>query len=136
MPKFQALSAALVEFNRRFGLQTSGLQFSFWFLLLVCGIPQLRTQIRWRLGQYLLSDSAKNGEYDFISYIVFYELSFAVWLLNCFADKAPLAKRYQKLDVSVSNSSHRPSISSCIVLRSKLRITIIHTLREKCLLSG
>lgn len=135
MPKFQALSAALVEFNRRFGLRTSGLQFSFWFILLVCGIPQLRTQIRWRLGRYPLSDFAKYHEYNFISYIVFYALSIVVLILNCFADKAPLDKRYHKSDVSVSSSFCRPLFSSWMqvrlsILKYQLRRNFWITIRE------
>lgn len=92
----QALSAALLELNRKYGLRTSGLQFLFWFFLLICGIPQLRRQINERHTR--LADGIENSydEYHFTSYFIFYITSLAIWILNCYADREPLQTKYPK----------------------------------------
>lgn len=92
----QALSAVLLEANRRFGLRTSGLQFLFWTLLLICGIPQLRTQIRDRHKRQEKDIDDSYEEYFFTSYLIFFIFSLAVWILNCYADKEPLQTKYPK----------------------------------------
>lgn len=97
----QTLSAALLEFNRRAGLRTSGLQFLFWFILLICGLPQLRSQIRGRhKRQSEPGDVHHYAEYYFTSYLIFYIISIAIWILNCYADKEPLQTKYPKSEVS------------------------------------
>lgn len=94
----QALSAVLLEANRRFGLRTSGLQFLFWFFLLLCGIPQLRTQIQQRHKRQAHGSSNHYDEYYFTSYLIFYIFSLAIWFLNCYADREPLQTKYPKSD--------------------------------------
>ncbi|XP_055295954.1 multidrug resistance-associated protein 1 isoform X1 [Sitodiplosis mosellana] len=90
------LSAVLLEANRRFGLRTSGLQFLFWFFLLICGIPQLRTQIRERHHRQAIDASDPYSEYFFTSYLIFYIFSLAVFILNCYADREPRQTKYPK----------------------------------------
>ncbi|KAL3269849.1 hypothetical protein HHI36_008907 [Cryptolaemus montrouzieri] len=87
-----ALSALLLIYNRKYGLRTSGLQFLFWMLMVICGAFQLRTEIRVASssGTYLVS----YGEY--IIYIVYYAAVIVVFLLNCFADQPPLVTKYPK----------------------------------------
>ncbi len=87
----------LVESNRRYGLRTSGLQFLFWLLLLICGLPQLRTQTRERnsrLASGTIDDAY--SEYFFTSYTIFYILSLAIFVLNCYADREPRQTKYPK----------------------------------------
>lgn len=86
----------LLESNRRFGLRTSGLQFLFWFLLLICGIPQLRTQKRDRNERLAGEIDDTNSEYFFASYLIFYILSLAIFILNCYADGEPRQTKYSK----------------------------------------
>lgn len=93
------MSAILLETNRRFGLQTSGLQFLFWLILLICGIPQLRTQIRNYRNEQTRTIDDKYDEYYFTSFIIFYTVSFVIWFLNCFADRSPLHTKYPQTDV-------------------------------------
>lgn len=88
------MSAALVEFSRRAGIRVSGLQFIFWFLLLICGIPQLHGQLR-----------RQTFDYKFISYILFHCLSSAIWGLNCCVDNEPVTLKYLKPIVSVRDAS-------------------------------
>lgn len=84
----------LLESNRRFGLRTSGLQFLFWFLLLICGIPQLRTHNRNERQAGEIDDA--NSAYFVASYLIFYTLSLAIFILNCYADGEPRQTKYPK----------------------------------------
>lgn len=86
------ISAVMLEANRRYGLRTSGVQFLFWTILLICGIPQIRTQTR---GQ---SHSQSNSymQYHLWSYLSFYVVCAVLWLLNCYADREPMEMKYQK----------------------------------------
>lgn len=88
----------LLEANRRFGLRTSGLQFLFWFFLLICGIPQLRTQIRERHMRQAINAEDPYSEYFFTSYLIFYVFSLAIFILNCYADGEPRQTKYPKSD--------------------------------------
>lgn len=98
---FQALSATLLVFNRKYGLRTSGLQFLFWFFLWIFGIPQLRSQIRERIYRHDTGTLNRFDEYYFTSYIIFFALSVAIWFVNCFADKEPLQTKYPKSEVNL-----------------------------------
>jgi len=60
-----ALSAVLLEANRRCGLRTSGLQFLFWTFLLIFGIPQLRHQIQERHARQAHGTENHYEEYFF-----------------------------------------------------------------------
>lgn len=106
----QALSATLLVFNRKFGLRTSGLQFLFWIFLWIAGIPQLRTQIRWRRERSESETVDHLAEYNFTSYIIFFSLSVAIWFVNCFADREPLQTKYPKSEVSNKSDCYRQSL--------------------------
>lgn len=90
------MSAALLEGNRRFGLRTSGLQFLFWLLLLICCIPQLRSQIQGRHNRIAHDIDSPLEEFYFASYLIFYIFTLAIWMLNCYADREPLQTKYPK----------------------------------------
>lgn len=84
----------LLQYNRKFGLRISSVQFIFWLVLVICGIPHLRT---------LIQATPKREDlvpYYFTSYIIFFVISTAIWFLNWFADSAPLSNKYAKSDVS------------------------------------
>ncbi|XP_018335867.1 multidrug resistance-associated protein 1 isoform X1 [Agrilus planipennis] len=84
------LSAILVYYNKKHGLRASGLLFLFWFFLLLCGIPQFRTEIR----EFKSEHSDTN--YVNISYLIYFCLVIIMFLLNCFADKEPRKTKYPK----------------------------------------
>lgn len=48
---FQALVLILTVFNKKGGIRASGLQFLFWLLLTISGVPQFRTFIRQAIDQ-------------------------------------------------------------------------------------
>lgn len=98
--KFQILSLGLLHYNQRNGLRISGVQFLFWLLLVICGTPQLRTQILDRQEREAYSMLDKNDEYHFTSYLIFFVMSAIMWFLNWFADSAPQYTKYATSDVS------------------------------------
>lgn len=93
---FQALTLVFLLYNKKHGLQTSGLLFLFWFLLALFGVPQFRSEIR----RYLKESDA---DYNFISFMIYYSLVVLMFFLNCWADKAPRISKYPKVDVSMWN---------------------------------
>lgn len=88
----------LLEANRRYGLRTSGLQFLFWTILLICGIPQIRTQIRGQKALQNINQSDSYVEYHLWSYLTFYIICIAIWFLNCYADREPSQMKYKKTE--------------------------------------
>ncbi|XP_074036470.1 multidrug resistance-associated protein 1-like [Leptinotarsa decemlineata] len=87
------LSALLLIYNRKYGMQTSGLLFLFWFLMAICGAPQYRTEIRGAQRNEIPLESY----YFYISYLIYYPLVILMFLLNCFADHAPKFTEYPKV---------------------------------------
>lgn len=92
----QVLSAVLLEANRRYGLRTSGLQFLFWAIFLICGIPHVRYQLRYRKYRQVNDIDDSVAEYALWSYLIFYVITLAIWILNCFADREPEQTKYPK----------------------------------------
>lgn len=94
---FQGLSATLLFYNRKYGMRASGVLFFFWLLLVVAGIPQLRSEI---IDHKNLDDD-ENVKYNFISYMVYYPLIVLMFILNCFADLPPkdTPYKYQKVNM-------------------------------------
>lgn len=87
----------LLHFNRRHGLQTSGLLWLFWFALTVCALPQLRSEIRlYNARGDLPADSW--AEYQYISFMAFFAGCCAMVVLNSFADNAPSKTVYVKTE--------------------------------------
>ncbi|XP_026315306.1 multidrug resistance-associated protein 1 isoform X2 [Hyposmocoma kahamanoa] len=85
------LSATLLYYNRKYGMRASGVLFFFWLLLVLAGLPQLRTEIR---AHYNTADD-ENVQYYFVSYMIYYPLIFLMFLLNCFADLPPKDTPYK-----------------------------------------
>lgn len=71
----------------------------FWLLCVICGAPQFRSEIR----------AAQNGEvdeeyYEYLSYMIYYPLVVAMFLLNCFAEGVPRIYPYGKAEVSFTEN--------------------------------
>ncbi|KAG5890605.1 hypothetical protein JTB14_005118 [Gonioctena quinquepunctata] len=88
-----ALSALLLLYNRKYGMQTSGLLFLFWFLLALFGAPQYRTEIRGAQRDEIPLESY----YFYVSYMIYYPLVILMFLLNCIADQGPRFTKYPKV---------------------------------------
>lgn len=75
------------------GIRTSGFLFTFWLLLVILAIPQLRFEIR-RFGG--TGETFTFVEYNYISYIVYFSLITVMLFLNCWADKEPRISDFKK----------------------------------------
>ncbi|XP_034253299.1 multidrug resistance-associated protein 1-like isoform X3 [Thrips palmi] len=89
------LSAVLLLYNRKHGICSSGLLTLFWLFLLICGIPQYRTELVEELNER--PDDARK-QFPFISYMIYLPLVFAMFILNCFADAEPRQLHYPKTE--------------------------------------
>ncbi|XP_041631913.1 multidrug resistance-associated protein 1 isoform X1 [Drosophila kikkawai] len=92
-----------IPLNRKYGVQTTGCQFLFWFLLVVLSIPRCRTEVRLdtERGKILSSEEATEQdfsweEYQFASFFIFFTFSCLMLILNCFADGLPRQTKYQR----------------------------------------
>ncbi|XP_065155853.1 multidrug resistance-associated protein 1 isoform X1 [Atheta coriaria] len=84
------LAGRFVYYNKKHGIRSSGVLFLFYFLCVLCGIPQLRTEIRGAM------DHEPEIYYFYISYLIYYPLVVIMLLLNCFADGEPTHSKYPK----------------------------------------
>lgn len=96
----QVYAAVLLHFNKRNGLQTSGLLWLFWLILTICAIPQCRSEIRLKSEYDSVESPAPDtfGQYSFYSFMIFFAGSCAMVALNSFADKAPTQTTYEKTE--------------------------------------
>ncbi|XP_050673788.1 multidrug resistance-associated protein 1 isoform X2 [Leptidea sinapis] len=85
------LSATLLYYNRKCGMRASGVLFFFWLLLLLAGLPQLRSEV---MLHYKKADD-ENVQYNFISYMIYYPMVMVMFVLNCFADLPPRDTPYK-----------------------------------------
>lgn len=88
------MSGALVYYNKKHGMHTSGLLFLFWFVMFFFGIPQFRSEIH-------ASDISEEKYGAHIIYLIYFPFVIIMFLLNCVADKPPLETKYLKTDVSL-----------------------------------
>ncbi|XP_043270601.1 multidrug resistance-associated protein 1 isoform X1 [Venturia canescens] len=80
------LSGALLHFNRKHGMRTSGTLFLFWFFLVLCGIPRYRT--------LLSSLDQAEVTYQGNSYMIYYPIVVIMFLLNFLVDGEPKFSEY------------------------------------------
>lgn len=100
-----------IPLNRKYGVQTTGCQFLFWFLLTILSIPRCRTEVRAdKLRQQLLESQPDDlelawAEYQYASFFVFFTFSCLMLILNCFADGMPRQTKYQRGDNEIPELS-------------------------------
>ncbi|XP_067624098.1 multidrug resistance-associated protein 1 isoform X4 [Eurosta solidaginis] len=101
-----------IPLNRKYGVQTSGVQFMFWFLLVICSVAQCRTEVREKSNRDgIINSNASNkpdyswAEYNYISYMIYFGISCAMLLLNCFADAMPRETKYKRTNNEIPESS-------------------------------
>lgn len=96
---FQFLALSITYFNKIRGVQTSGLLFLFWFLTMVCGLVQCRSEV-----QNLDKEQSYVDRYVTISFLIQYVATWFLLLLNCWADAEPNSSEYPKTDKVSSQS--------------------------------
>ncbi|GAB0099313.1 multidrug resistance-associated protein 1 [Sergentomyia squamirostris] len=90
------LAAVLLFYNKKHGLQTSGLLWLFWFFLMLFSIPQCRSEVRHSNMRNSLGIEDSWAQYQYVSFMIFFTFTCEMFLLNCFADKEPLVTTYEK----------------------------------------
>lgn len=73
-------------------MQTSGLMFLFWGLLVICSIPRCRTEARARDNRH---EADSWAEYHFVSFFIFFVGSCLMFILNFLVDKLPQQTKYE-----------------------------------------
>uniref|UniRef100_A0A1B0CDW9 ABC transmembrane type-1 domain-containing protein n=2 Tax=Lutzomyia longipalpis TaxID=7200 RepID=A0A1B0CDW9_LUTLO len=90
------LAGVLMFYNKKHGLQTSGLLWLFWFFLMIFAIPQCRSEVRNSNMRSTLGIEDSWAEYRYVSFMIYFTFVCEMFLLNCFADKPPRVTNYDK----------------------------------------
>lgn len=78
-------------------MHTSGLLFLFWFVMLICGIPQFRSEI-----YASNNDDVQPKDYAaHLIYLIYFPFVIIMFLLNCIADKPAEETKLYRTDVSM-----------------------------------
>lgn len=85
----------LQHYHKRKGHRSSGLLLTFWLLLAVCSIPQLRWEVNNFNTKHFDEELTYEG-YRFINYVTFYSIVSIMLILNCIVDKPPRHTTYPK----------------------------------------
>lgn len=103
---FQIYAGILLYFNKKHGQQTSGLLFLFWFFYTLFSLPRCITEIR--RNDYRNDNNIENSwqYYQFISSIISFVVCSLILVLNFFADREPLNKKYSKSTVCMLILNH------------------------------
>ncbi|KAG4077224.1 hypothetical protein HA402_005279 [Bradysia odoriphaga] len=97
--------AILQHIHKIKGHSSSGLLFLFWLLLLICAIPQFRSEIRHYDSENLNSWT----QFQFINFIIFFALIIIQLVLTSFPDKKPRLSTFHVK--KVKNPSPEPTAS-------------------------
>ncbi|XP_037789915.1 canalicular multispecific organic anion transporter 2-like [Penaeus monodon] len=95
------LQLCLLLVGRRYGDHSSGLLWCFWFLTLLCGLPQLKSVVSSLAG-------AQEDEYGttlITTFITRYVAALLLFSANCIADNPPRAAHQSKNDYPEERSS-------------------------------
>ncbi|XP_063702153.1 multidrug resistance-associated protein 1 isoform X3 [Culicoides brevitarsis] len=90
------LSMCLVYYNKVNGVRTSGTLFLFWLFVTIFSIPRVITESRRLEHRQTEQIEDSWAEYQFVSFCIFFALSCAIFLLNCFADAEPRESIFEK----------------------------------------
>ncbi|XP_014276421.1 multidrug resistance-associated protein 1 isoform X1 [Halyomorpha halys] len=82
-----ALCGTLIFFHRKYGVQSSGLLFIFWFLVFVLGSSQFHTDLKGYL-------SREGNDMPRVTYLLYYCLSTIMFLIHWISDLPPKVSQY------------------------------------------
>ncbi|XP_013102325.2 multidrug resistance-associated protein 1 isoform X3 [Stomoxys calcitrans] len=101
-----------IPLNRKYGVQTSGCQFLFWFFLTILSIPRCRTEVRAERERSQAVESTIGDEPDFswdeykyTSFMIYFAFCCAMLFLNCFADALPRETKYTRSSKEIPENS-------------------------------
>ncbi|XP_069974346.1 multidrug resistance-associated protein 1 [Penaeus vannamei] len=80
------LQVVFILMEKKRGIQSSGVIFMFWLLLVIFGIPEYRTYFL-----NVLNEETKDEVimFRFVTYMVYFPLTVVMLVLNCFGDATP-----------------------------------------------
>ncbi|XP_055636687.1 multidrug resistance-associated protein 1-like isoform X2 [Toxorhynchites rutilus septentrionalis] len=108
------IAIILYYFFRKFGIQSSGTIFIFWFLKMFFGIIQMRTEANLhseRTGDIESSETIVFAEYQFVNYTLQYALICLMLLMEVIPDQAPRYSDFPK------QKNPNPELRSSFVVR-------------------
>ncbi|XP_062549081.1 multidrug resistance-associated protein 1-like isoform X2 [Armigeres subalbatus] len=86
---------ALLFFQRKYGVRSSGTIFIFWFMRMFFGMVQLRTEIQNKeIRGDVSGDGVNYWEYQYVSYCIQYAFICLVLIAELFPDQEPLYSDY------------------------------------------
>ncbi|XP_025074063.1 multidrug resistance-associated protein 1 isoform X4 [Pogonomyrmex barbatus] len=85
------LASVLMQYNRKYGMRTSGLLFLFWFFVVICGCVQYRS---------FVNEFIKGAEptYPLVSYMIYYPIVVILFVLNFLVDAEPKFSEYPTVE--------------------------------------
>lgn len=106
------IATMLVVLNRKFGVQTSGTLFMFWFFVVLFAIPQCRTEIRDsndrqnnNLEGNMTPEQNAWADYRFTSFMIYFAISIAILVFNLFSDNMPRETKYARSEKEIPELS-------------------------------
>eukprot|EP00073_Rattus_norvegicus_P050673 XP_017453057.1 PREDICTED: multidrug resistance-associated protein 1-like isoform X2 [Rattus norvegicus] len=93
------LATFLIQFERRKGVQSSGIMLTFWLVALLCALAILRSKI--------ISALKKDAQVDMFrdsAFYLYFTLMFIQLVLSCFSDSSPLFSETVRDPVSVTQA--------------------------------
>ncbi|XP_075152488.1 multidrug-Resistance like Protein 1 isoform X4 [Haematobia irritans] len=101
-----------IPLNRKYGVQTSGCQFLFWFFLTILSIPRCRTEVRAERERSNVLESSISDkpdyswdEYKYVSFMIYFAFCCVMLFLNCFADALPRETKYTRSKKEIPENS-------------------------------
>ncbi|XP_036148326.1 multidrug resistance-associated protein 1 isoform X7 [Monomorium pharaonis] len=85
------LVSTLMQYNRKYGMRTSGLLFLFWFLLALCGCVQYRSFV----NEFI---EGAEPTYPLVSYMIYYPIVVILFVLNFLVDAEPKFSEYPTVE--------------------------------------
>lgn len=89
----------ILFFNKKYGIQTSGVVFIFWLLLAIFSIPQCSSEVNHKSQRILRSEMGEDTsweDYKYTSFMIYFSFVLASLVLNCFGDKKPNETKYPR----------------------------------------
>ncbi|GAB6029961.1 hypothetical protein CHUAL_005656 [Chamberlinius hualienensis] len=92
--------------EKRRGIQSSGLMFNFWLLLVICGLVTYRT-----LLMRAIDPVAEVNTFSFVLFMIYYPLIVSMLVLSCMADSSPIFREQQDIVTKPCPEEHSSFLS-------------------------
>nr|XP_055048139.1 multidrug resistance-associated protein 1-like isoform X1 [Misgurnus anguillicaudatus] len=79
------LATLLIQYERKKGVQSSGVMLNFWLIAIACATITFRSKIL-----HALNDPARVDVFRYTTFYIYYTLLLISFILSCFSDQLPL----------------------------------------------